>query len=275
MHRWTVGETEIVRVEDEDFALPSETPVPGWVVEAGMAPDAAATSLAFTAYGIRSGGTRIVIDPWIANDHPRTRPDSVARSTRLLDELASAGFPADDIDVVVLSHFDGYGWLTRPDDEGGWRPTFPAARHLIARDELAAIRRGETLFESGHAAALVEEVAPEPVDPPLALTSAVSLEAAPGHNFGHLAVRVESGGEVAVLSGHLFVTPHAVADPSRVDGEADGAIAESSRLALLSDLAERGGVLHLPLVGGPSGGAGAVERDGAGYRLVRPRRRTD
>ncbi len=255
MHRWTVGEVEVVRIEDDDFDLPSAVPVPEWAVDAGMAPDTGNTSLAFTAYGIRSGDTRIVVDPWIANDFPRSLPDAHERSTRLLDELAAEGFPADEVDVAVLSHVDGRGWFTRPD---GSR-TFTNARHLIARDEDAAVRRHEELLGA------------EPVDPPVDLTDEVSVQPAPGHNYGHLAVRVESGGELAVLPGHLFLNVFEVADPSlsQFDVGIDPDL-EPTRRAILDELVDRNGLLLLPLVGGPAGGVGRVEHDGEGYRLVSP-----
>ena len=272
MHRWTVGDVEVVRIEDDDFDLPSDVPVPDWAIEAGLAPSTAATALAFTAYGIRSGDTRIVVDPWIANDFPRSQPDAVDRSTRLLDELATGGFPADEVDVVVLTHVDGRGWMTRPDGT----VTFAEARHLIARDEDAAVRRGDPLFGpyAEPLTAMLDTIAAAPVDPPLRLTGDVSLEPAPGHNFGHLAVRIESDGELAVLAGHLFLTVFEVADPTLAQGDHLPPELEPTRRLILDDLADRDGLLLLPLVGGPSGGAGRVERDADGYRLISPRRRT-
>ncbi len=264
MHRWTVGEVEVVRVEDDDFDLPSDEAVPGWAVEAGMAPDTGSTSLAFTAYGIRSGDTRIVVDPWIANDFPRSLPDADERSTRLLDELAAAGFPADQVDVVVLTHVDGRGWLTRPDG----RRTFSAARHLIARDEDAAVRRHDPPFDDDPVDDLLDAIDAEPVDPPVALTDEVGLVPAPGHNYGHVAVRIESGDELAVMPGHLFLNVFEVADPARAQFEGCPPELEPTRRALMEELADRDGLLLLPLVGGPSGGTGRVERDGRGFRLA-------
>jgi glyoxylase-like metal-dependent hydrolase (beta-lactamase superfamily II) len=270
VHRWTVGEVEVVRVEDDDFALPSVGPVPAWAVEAGLAPSATETALAFTAYGIHSRDTRIVVDPWIANDFPRTQPDADERSTSLLDDLAAEGFPAARVDVAVLTHVDGRGWFTRPDGS----VAFANARHLIARDEDAAVRRGDPLFGPEPFRDLLDAIGAEPVDPPLDLTDEVTLAPAPGHNFGHLAVRIESGGELAVLPGHLFLTVFEVADPSLAQGEFFVPDLESTRREVLDELVDRRGLLLLPLVGGPAGGAGVVERDGDGYRLVSPRPRT-
>ena len=264
MHRWTVGEVEVVRIEDEDFDLPSDEAVPPWAVDAGMAPDTGSTSLAFTAYGIRSGDTRIVVDPWIANDFPRSLPDADERSTRLLDELAAEGFPSTEVDVVVLTHVDGRGWLTRPD---GSR-TFTSARHLIARDEDAAVRRHDPPFDDDPVADLLDAIAAEVVDPPVVVTDEVALVPAPGHNHGHLAVRIESGGELALMPGHLLLNVFEVADPARPQFDSFPPELEPTRRALLDELADRDGLLLLPLVGGPSGGTGRVEAEGGGYRLT-------
>ena len=267
MHRWQVGDVEVVRIEDEDFALGSDQPVPAWAVAAGLAPSAAETYLAFTAYGIRSGDRRIVVDPWIANDHPRTLPEAGERADGLLAQLAEAGFAADDVDQVVLTHVDGRGWVTRPDADG-WRLSFPAARHLIHQDERAAVEQPEELFDGDELRPLTDAGVLDAFADPPALTDAVRLESAPGHNFGHVAVWVESGDQLAVLAGHLFLTVFDVADPT--PGPLDGPDAETSRRRILDELADREGLLLLPLVGGPSGGAGRVERDGGGYRLVAP-----
>ena len=264
MHSWQVGDVEIVRIEDEDFALPSDTPVPAWAVEAGLAPSTEETFLAFTAYGIRSADHRTVVDPWIANDHPRSLPDAAERATGLLGQLADAGFPPDDVDHVVLTHVDGRGWFTLPDGS----LCFPEARHLIHADERAAVERPEALFDGDELAPLAEAGVLDAYDTPPSLTAEVRLEAAPGHNYGHVAVRIDSGGETAVLAGHLFLTVFDVDDPS--PGPLDGPEAEATRRRLLDDLADRRGLLLLPLVGGPAGGAGVVERDGDGYRLVAP-----
>ena len=87
---------------------------------------------------------RIVVDPWLANDYPRYRDDAAARVASLLAELADAGFPSDEVDTVVNTHFDGIGWntLSDPDHPATWTATFPNARYLYPAAELAAWRAG-------------------------------------------------------------------------------------------------------------------------------------
>ena len=143
MHRWQVGPVEVVRIEDEAFALPSDRPAPSWAVPA-FAPTVNEVALAFSALAIADGDRRIVVDPWLANDYPRYRDDAAARVASLLAELADAGFPADEVDTVVNTHFDGIGWNTRPDPDhpATWTATFPNARYLYPAAELEAWRAG-------------------------------------------------------------------------------------------------------------------------------------
>jgi glyoxylase-like metal-dependent hydrolase (beta-lactamase superfamily II) len=265
VHRWSVGTVEVVRIEDLDFAVPSDDRLPAWCVP-HFAPSRDEVGVAFSALAISSEGTRIVVDPWLANDGPRELADAAEHADRLLDELADAGFPADDVDVVVNTHLDGIGWNTRPTDEG-WEPSFPNARYLYPSDEIIAIERGEELYGSDGYFALSSTTAIDPVEPPLRLTSTVSLEAAPGHNFGHVAVRIESEDELAIYPGHQVLSPRQLADPTLGDEGnpwRDQAIA--TRTALLDELADRQGLLLTTLLGGPGGGT--VRRNGGGFELV-------
>lgn len=264
MHRWSIGGTEIVRIEDVNFALASGEPVPDWCVP-DLAPSTSEVGIAFSALAIESDGTRIVVDPWLANDFPRDEPDAREHATRLLDELGAPGFPADEVDIVVNTHLDGIGWNTVPGD-AGWIPAFPNARYLYPADELASIDAGEEVYGSEALSALRAMHPVEGVHPPTALTSTVSLQDAPGHNAGHLAVRIEDAGDLAIYPGHLVLNPFELVDPTREsDGNPRRLTAIASRRSVLDELASRDGLLLTTLLGGS--GAGRVERQGAGYRL--------
>ena len=107
----------------------------------------------------------------------------------------------------------------------------------------------------------------ELVRPPHELTSEVSLIDAPGHNWGHLAVRIESQGELAIYPGHQILTPFQIADPTAGDeGNPRRDEAIETRRRLLGELADNDGILLTTLLGGPGGGT--VRRDGAGFALV-------
>jgi len=264
VHRWTVGDVEVVRIEDLDFAIATERPAPEWCVP-DFCPSPSEVAIAFSALAIVDDDHRIVVDPWLANDFPRDEPDARARAVRLLDELTAQGFPPDEVDVVVNTHLDGVGWNSVPHDDG-WRPAFPNARYLYPSEELAAVDRGEDLYghEALDALRAVHEV--EGFDPPLRLTTSVSLIDAPGHNFGHVAVRIDSGGDLAIYPGHLVLSPHHVDDVTFGDDPPEvKVVAANTRRAIFDELAERDGLLLTTLVGGAGGGR--MRRSDAGYWL--------
>lgn len=270
MHRWQVGEVEIVRITDDDFVLPGDRPVPSWAVP-DFATAAGEVGIAFSAIAVADGGRRIVIDPWLANDGLRSGPlaDADRHVEGLLDRLAGVGFPAGSVDTVVNTHWDGDGWNTRPGGApagNGWVPTFPNARYLWSPAELARFRSGS--HESAPEAMAVLDVAGvlEPVDPGTEISEHVRVLDAPGHREGHLAVRVESGGELCVVPGHLVLSPLQVGDPAIASDE-DPQAATASRRGLLDELADRHGLLLTTLMGGPGGGF--VSRDPASHGAYR------
>ena len=278
MLTYQVGDVEIAWVPDDDFALPSDAAVPSWAVP-HLAPDGSATYLAFSAFGLRSEDQCIVVDPWLANDSPRSQPHAASRIEGLLGQLAEADIAADDVDTVVNSHIDGVGWNTRPsgavDDsnpdstDSDWVPTFGRARYLFPRAEIEAYDRGDPLFDGADLSPLIERDLIDTVlpGPPVTLTREVSVVSAPGHNFGHLAVRIDSDSELAVIAGHLFLNVFEIDEPAQ---EADdGPQAARTRRAILEELADRRGLLLAPLLGGSGGGR--VERSGDRFTLADPR----
>jgi glyoxylase-like metal-dependent hydrolase (beta-lactamase superfamily II) len=268
VHRWQVGGVTIVRVDSTAFPLPTERLVPAWAVP-HLAPSTGEYHLAFSGFGIVDGDTRVVVDPWLADDNPRDAPDAAERVAGLLASLADAGVPADEVDVVVDTHIDGTGWNTRPEG-GGWVPTFPNARYVLPGAELDAVARGEDVFGAAGWAPLLDAGLVDRVDAsaraePVPIAPHVSLHPAPGHNAGHVVVHVEDGGELAIVPGHLFLDVVQVADTSSRPG--DGPEAPDTRRRMLELLAERRGLLLSPFFGGE--GAGRVEGDAAGgFRLA-------
>jgi L-ascorbate metabolism protein UlaG (beta-lactamase superfamily) len=132
---WRIGEIEVRRVDSANFVLPSATPMPDWAMPA-FTPSAGETPIAFSAIVVRTPSAVVVVDPWLVDEAPRTRPDADVEP--LLEALA---VPPSDVDVVVHSHVDGIGWSLRRDG-GDWVPTFPRARYVVPADELAAIDGG-------------------------------------------------------------------------------------------------------------------------------------
>jgi hypothetical protein len=257
MTAWTIGDATVTRVVDLELLLPAESPVPAWCVPA-FATANGDVGLAFSAFAVAVGGIRVVVDPWLANDGPREGDAATGTADRLLGALAAAGFPAEEVDVVVNTHLDGIGWNTRPGPGGDWVPSFPRARYLWSRAQVDFHRSDDRL------APLLAAGVVEGVDPPAEVAPGLVLEDAPGHEAGHLAVRLRRGGHEALIGGHLFISPLQVADPS-IGLDDDLPLADRTRRVLLAGLADRGGVLLGPLLGGPGGGR--VHSDGPGWRL--------
>jgi glyoxylase-like metal-dependent hydrolase (beta-lactamase superfamily II) len=269
MHTWRVGDVEIVRVESTDLALPASAPLADWMVPA-FGTDAGEVRIAFSALAIRTPTMRIVVDPWLADDNPRGRPDASDAADHALADLAAAGFAATEVDLVVNSHLDGIGWNTRPDGAGGWQPSFPNARYSYPAAQLATVDAGIEVHGADGLRQLRALTDVAGVIAPHQLTPEVRIVDAPGHDPGHAAVRIEDGGHLAVYAGHLVLSPFQVDDPgTTLAGEAEGLLAEAtvSRRLLLEELADRNGLLLTTLIGGPGGGR--VERQpGDGFRLV-------
>lgn len=189
------------------------------------------------------------------------------------DQLGPAGFKADDVDVVVLSH-------GHPDHVAGiiedGKPLFPNARYVIAAAEydywspegkhtgelekLASVFRANTrpVSEKFKMIAPGDDVVP----------GIRSLEAG-GHTPGHLAFVIESEGQQILFWGDC--AHHHVASLARPDWhcvfDIDAEKAVETRRRIYSMAAtERWPVIgyHMPF---PS--VGYVEqRDTAGYRWI-------
>jgi metallo-beta-lactamase superfamily protein len=262
VERWTVGDSVITRVPDEQFELvvPQDEATTSlllsrasWLVPQFLTA-AGELRVGTSAIAIETPGTRIVVDPWLAfDDADRTTPDAVARLDRLLAALGDAGFPPESVDFVVNTHIDGVGANTRP-AEGGEVPAFPNARYVIAPQEIAALQAGRI----PGAEALNVLVADGLVDEPDGRVAPdVTAELGPGHSGGHHVVRVGPEGDDAVIIGHLFLHPAQVFSPDpRAGLDEDIELAAETRRALLARAAEKSTLVIGPLWATP--GAGTV-----------------
>jgi glyoxylase-like metal-dependent hydrolase (beta-lactamase superfamily II) len=151
---------------------------------------------------------RIVVDTCLGNDKTGR---SVAvwnhLHTPFLDNMTAAGFPPDDVDLVLCTHLhvDHVGWNTRL-VEGRWQPTFAKARYVFGQAEYAHWHaHSET---PSQAAVFADSVAPivdagraELVASDARLTDEIRLIPTPGHSPGHMSVLIESEGQTALLTG--------------------------------------------------------------------------
>lgn len=96
---------------------------------------------------LRAGRQVILVDTACGNDKVRSHP-AFQRFHRLhqpyVERLAECGVRPEDVTLVVNTHLhvDHVGWNTRLVD-GHWVPTFPNARYLMGRAELAHWRSPE------------------------------------------------------------------------------------------------------------------------------------
>ena len=129
----------------------------------------------------------------------------------LLTELESIGVPPDEIDFVLATHFhaDHIGGAARPGADGPL-PNFPNARHLVARGDWEhftspSFRSGPPSSNVSMITNVVEPLAEanlvDVVAPDHEITEGVTMFATPGHTPGSTTVRIQSGGDAALLIG--------------------------------------------------------------------------
>ncbi|MGH2602252.1 MAG: MBL fold metallo-hydrolase [Dehalococcoidia bacterium] len=202
--------------------------------------------LNFGCYLVRADGQTVLVDTgW-----------GPTFQGRLMDELAEAGVPPDEVDAVVFTHLHGdhVGWNIVRDD-GELRPRFPTARYLVPEADWTHYKA-----QAEPSALLREQVFPlEPlgvmdlVGGDHALSASVTTVATPGHTPGHLSVAVTSAGEHGFILGDVAISPieaHETDWPNRFDWDRE--IARKTRHAVLDRL-ERDralvGASHFPKPG--------------------------
>ncbi|WP_432106402.1 MBL fold metallo-hydrolase [Streptomyces sp. AA1529] len=278
---WTVGELAVHRVDEAPLPAPTgRWLLPGATAEVvarhdWLRPDFAdrdgTLRLASHSFAFSVGGLRVLVDTGIGNGKPRANPAWHDLRTDYPERLEAAGFPPDSVDLVLLTHLhtDHVGWNTRAQN-GDWVPTFPNARYVTSRTEREFWAghpmdeaRARMFRDSVHP---VEEAGQlDLVDLPeagLDLAPGLRLLPTPGHTPGHFAVRLDSAGEAALLTGDCVHHPVQLPEPgigSCVD--IDPRQSEATRRTLLAALADTGTLVlgtHFPppTAGRVTGGAG-------------------
>jgi glyoxylase-like metal-dependent hydrolase (beta-lactamase superfamily II) len=233
--------------------------------------------LACHAFVVRHGGKIILIDTCVGCGKPRPlRPAWNTRAdTLFLDGLRAAGIAPEQVDIVFCSHLhaDHVGWNTVLSD-GRWVPTFPNARYLIGRTEMAywdgqAAQRGlENINHGAHVDSVLPVVAAgqvDLVDDGFDLAPGFSLRSMAGHTPGQMGLRIDRGATRALFCGDAMHSPIQIIHPDWPTAFcADSAAAAATRRAMFSEAIESGRVI-LPahLRGTPYF---RVAADGDGFR---------
>ncbi len=284
VRKWRIGDVEVVRiVELNNHEDPFSMLMPGYTPEqakahAWLAPNFATPEgvmkISFQAFALRSQGKSMMIDTCIGADREREYGVFCNMQTSFLEDLEWAGYPADDMDYVLCTHlhFDHVGWNTKLVD-GKWVPTFKNARYLFGEGEYGHWRELQRTGGYHDVSHLLDSIDPvveaglvDFVSPTHRINDEISLFPSPGHTPGHVSVRIQSGGQEAVITGDMMHHPIQLAEPTR-EGAFD--MDKAAGLKTRKDFYERVADTDVTVIGShfcdPT--AGRIVRDGAAFRL--------
>jgi len=251
-----------------------------WLAPEHYDPGSGRLKLSVHSWLLSVGGKRILIDTCVGNHKPRPlRPFWHMMDTPYLARLEAAGARPEQIDMVMCSHLhvDHIGWNTRLEN-GRWVPTFPNARYVFSKADYEHYLAIDHDPEKGPAnqgsfrdsilpvveAGLAQMVSgASTLNESLALDEHLSVEPAPGHTPGTIAIKFASRGEKALFCGDILHHALQVYRPEwNSFACADAANARASRRKALEHCA--GGALLMPVhFGAPF--ACRIESRGQGF----------
>jgi glyoxylase-like metal-dependent hydrolase (beta-lactamase superfamily II) len=241
MHRYKVGDFEVTALLD--FSRPSEKPET--IFGTNQKPDDVAALLQanflpsdmlvnmFTPLVVNTGKELVLFDTGLG----------AANGGQLQDRLKAAGFSAEQIDVVVITH-------CHPDHIGGvatdGKANFPNARYVIGETEYQFWSAPERMSGGTEGPAKLVAANVTPFRDKMTfmkdegeVVSGIRAIAAHGHTPGHMAFHLESSGK-RLLIGADFCN-HYVLSLQRPDWEvkfdADKAAAAATRKKMLDMIA--------------------------------------
>ena len=284
-----IGETTIDRIEEAHGpAFPADMLLPDWdpaVLEEHKdwlfprhfhaRSNRFITSL--HSWLLRTKHHTILIDTCAGNQ--KNRPHSPLfhmKDTPYLERLKAAGVNPEEIDFVMCTHLhiDHVGWNTRLEN-GRWVPTFPNANYVFSKTE-------RDFWDPATNPALDEEarlIFEDSVHPVIAagqdrlvgdgdrIGDNLSIDAAPGHTPGSIAIALNSGGEHGLFTGDVMHHPIQVYRPrwsSRFC--TDPVQSADTRERILGHCADCNALMMPAHFGAPH--AGRVRRKGDGFALA-------
>lgn len=229
-----------MNVSEEDFAAAS--------AEANLPTDKA--QFFFTPTVVNTGAELILFDTGL-------------NRAGIISAVEAAGYTADQIDTVVITHMHGdhIGGLSDGD-----AVTFANARYVTGAAEFNAMDGAGNEGFDGKVKPLAEKMTF--LDDGGSVASGVTAMAAFGHSPGHMAYRLESNGAQLVIAADFanhYVWSLAYPD-WEVRFDRDKAAAAATRRAMLDMMAAD----KIPFIGYhmPFPGIGYVETRGEGYHYI-------
>ena len=279
---WAIGDVRVkIVVENQTDHIPPEFFFPDATADAvarhdWLVPDFADAEgrigLAVQAFVVETPTRTIVVDPCVGNGKTLEMPFWNDQSWPFLERFEQAGFSAGAVDVVVHTHLhaDHVGWDTRLED-GAWVPTFKRARHLYTDAALTWLRDPGGYDNANVLAQSVQPVLDaglaDMVDEHADLGEGLRLAPSNGHTPGHVSLWIESGEEVALLTGDFFHHPVQCAVPAWAEvGDSDPDEARATRRRMLDEAATRGALVfgtHFP-----TRPVGRIVTNGDAWRFV-------
>lgn len=284
MLKWRIGEVTVTRILELEaiggsrFILPDATPEAcreiAWL-QPHFADENGRLRMSVQALVVETPSTRIIVDTCIGNDKQRDIPAWSNLQTSFLQDLETAGFPPDSIDVVLCTHLhvDHVGWNTRL-EAGRWIPTFPRARYLIGRAEFDYWQAQEAETPHPERSPFHDSVKPvleaglvDLVETNHEVCPEVRLEPTLGHTPGHVSIRIRSGGEEALITGDFAHHPCQLARPDWAStADFDQAASTATRRRMFAALEDAPVLVIGTHFASPT--AGRVIKDGEAWRLA-------
>jgi glyoxylase-like metal-dependent hydrolase (beta-lactamase superfamily II) len=217
----------------------------------------------YTVLLVDTGNENILIDTGNGSEHGR-----------LFTHLATLGVHPESIDIVILSHLHGDHYQGHLNPAAGLN--FPNAKHFIWREEWDFYCNPESLADERKEAPkrlahkqrfllplaphwhFLDESQPE-------IINGISAIPSPGHTAHHIAIRLESQGEILYFAADLYIHPAYIETPNwkyKSDFDADMTIA--SRKQINQRIADEQALVLAYHFAFP--GIGRIVAEGEGFR---------